>query len=145
MEGNYYQMIVKSIITIILLRISWTDLHKCKISKVDTVLLIILGTAGQTSIVNALAGGMVCAVIPEMVNLFFADLRGFGGGDIRLMFAAGWLLGADRGLCVLLVGGTGALIVSALYGVRRKKSIIRLAVPFGPFLALGILIMLWTL
>lgn len=142
-------------ITIILLRISWTDLRERRIGKIESAMLIFGGLAEQffaadkmfsieaLLFTDALIGGFLCAGISEFVNLIFSNLRGFGGGDIRLMFAAGWLLGYDRGLCAMFAGGIAALIVSGFYGIWKKESIIHLEIPFGPFLAWGIIVVLW--
>lgn len=94
---------------------------------------------------EALVGGVICAAIPELVNLCVSNLCGLGGGDIRLMFAAGWLLGIDGGLFALLLAGIAALIVSGLYGIQKPDNILEWEIPFGPFLSLGIAVMLWSL
>lgn len=127
----------------ILLRISWTDLRERRIGRMETILLIVLGITGDFLFLDALVGGVICAGIPELVNLLFSNLSGLGGGDIRLMFAAGWLLGIDEGLSALLLSGGAVLIVSGFYGIRRNEEILQKKIPFGPFLALGIGIKVW--
>lgn len=139
------QIIINFIITIILLRISWTDLRERKIGKTETACLVFLGISGRFTFMEALVGGVICAAIPELVNLCVSNLCGLGGGDIRLMFAAGWLLGIDGGLFALLLAGIAALIVSGLYGIQKPDNILEWEIPFGPFLSLGIAVMLWSL
>ncbi len=64
---------------------------------------------------------------------------GMGGGDIKLMFVAGFFLGISlTGLAIFLatlVGGIIGLILMALKLKGRKDTI-----PFGPFLSGGIVI-----
>ncbi len=70
---------------------------------------------------------LIVLVIPE----------GFGGGDIKLMAAAGFLLGWKKNLIGFFIG----LILGALYGVilliRRKKGK-KEHFAFGPFLSVGL-------
>ena len=61
----------------------------------------------------------------------------FGGGDIKLMAAAGFCLGTSRGILGLFLG----LLAGGIYGLamtavkkRKKKE----TIPLGPFLALGL-------
>lgn len=87
-------------------------------------------------------GGAVCAALPEMVNLFVSGLSGLGGGDIRLMFAAGCLLGVDGGLYALLISGILVLGFTLCYGALKKTDVSGLRIPYGPFLSCGIAWML---
>lgn len=64
---------------------------------------------------------------------------GMGGGDIKLMFASGFILGGPLTLLALFLGFViGAVIGVFLLLTGRKKR--KEPIPFGPFLALGILI-----
>lgn len=62
-----------------------------------------------------------------------------GGGDIKLMAAAGFLLGWRNVLIALMFG---AVIGTLWLAVTRtlKKSDMKKEVPFGPHLAAGILL-----
>lgn len=64
---------------------------------------------------------------------------GMGGGDIKLMAAAGFLLGWRNVLIALMLG---AVIGTLWLAVTRtlKKSDMKKEVPFGPHLAAGILL-----
>ena len=64
---------------------------------------------------------------------------GMGGGDIKLMAAAGFLLGWRNVLIALMFG---AVLGTLWLGVTRslKKSDMKKEVPFGPHLAIGILL-----
>ena len=67
---------------------------------------------------------------------------GMGGGDIKLMAAAGFLLGWRNVLVALMFGA----VIGVLYlGVTKslKKSEMKKQVPFGPHLATGIVLALY--
>lgn len=60
-----------------------------------------------------------------------------GGGDIKLMAASGFFVGGKLILLSLFIGAVYASIFS-LFMVAFKKSSFKTAIPFGPFLSLGI-------
>lgn len=63
--------------------------------------------------------------------------RGIGGGDVKLMAAAGLLLGAPKIFLAMLIGCLLAVVVHPL---RMKLSGEGHSLAFGPYLAAGILI-----
>ena len=64
-----------------------------------------------------------------------------GGGDIKLMAAAGFALGWKNVLLALLVSGfTGTLYL--IFSNTLKKENMKKEVPFGPHLAIGIFVAL---
>ncbi len=82
-----------------------------------------------------LAGGFFFLVI------YFTKGRGMGGGDMKLVFWFGLLLGGAPTLVSLYIG----FIVGGIYGavvllIGKKK--FGQTVPFGPFLCLGAIIVL---
>ncbi len=63
--------------------------------------------------------------------------RGIGGGDIKLMAAAGLLLGWQGALLAMVIGAVaGSVIHIALMKLCRKDRVLA----FGPYLSLGIMI-----
>lgn len=81
------------------------------------------------------------------VSLFFLILyyatkgRGMGGGDIKLMAAAGVLLGWQL---ILLAAFIGCVLASIIHPLRMKISKAGRVLAFGPYLAIGIFIsLLW--
>lgn len=60
-----------------------------------------------------------------------------GGGDIKLMFLVGIVLGPALGLFDIFVGSVLALPVSLFLYFKKQENII----PFGPFLILGFLLL----
>lgn len=102
--------------------------------------VMILGL-GILSLVNSGIG-----VLPErLIGIFVISVPmilitllcgGFGGGDIQLMAASGFLLGWKVNVVAMLI----AVIVAGIYGIgviiiKKKKKI---KIPFGPFLAFGL-------
>ena len=80
--------------------------------------------------------GCVIVSLP-MLLLALVVPGGFGGGDIKLMFGAGFFLGARLTvvaafLGILLGGGFGALLLAAKKADRKTRF------AFGPFLCIGI-------
>ncbi|NLC77001.1 MAG: prepilin peptidase [Clostridia bacterium] len=85
---------------------------------------------------SLLGGGILLAVA-------LISQGGMGGGDIKLMFAAGLVLGSAATLLALFLafvsGALGGGILLATGRKQRKEPI-----PFGPFLAFGIWVaLLW--
>lgn len=80
--------------------------------------------------------GLFVISVPMLVLALFG---GFGGGDVKLMFAAGFLLGWKGIVAAFLIGailgGTFAVYLLATKKMGRKDKF-----AFGPFLSVGILI-----
>lgn len=124
----------------VLALIAWSDCRRRKIP--DRLVWLLLGVGG----INALAGfgpglasGIAGSFAASLPLFFAAMLRpgAFGGGDIKLMAAAGVFLGAEMALQALLVGLlTGGLYggICLLLGKKGRKE----QFAFGPFLCLGI-------
>ena len=98
----------------------------------------LLALVGQTepdlTVSEAVVGAVVCG-LPLLVAALLAK-GSFGGGDIKLMAAAGVCLGPEKGLYALFFG----LVFGGFFGLgltvlkKRKEE----AIPLGPFLAAGI-------
>jgi len=87
------------------------------------------------SIIGAVVGGGLLYLVAVGYHAW-TGREGMGGGDIKLLAMIGAFLGWRGVLVTLLLGSfTGALIGIALIVGRGADA--RLAIPFGPFLALG--------
>lgn len=96
----------------------------------------------QNSVVGIVLGGGVLLSVATAYHLVTGK-EGMGGGDIKLLAMIGAFLGW-RGVLVTLFTGSlvGALVGGILMLFFGKDS--KYAVPFGPFLALGALVYLFT-
>lgn len=147
----------------ILIRISYTDLRERRIGNLEMIILFVIGLVykaltGNTEMLQSLLSGLALAGMVELVNMICFKLQGIGGGDVKLIFVMGTILGFDHGLWALLI----ALILSLEFvlamavrqlmqkrnerenkkgnerehgreaGNNRNRSL-----PLGPFLAIG--------
>ncbi len=99
------------------------------------LLAVFTGTWQQMSLLQAVSGA-VSSAFPLFLSALLVK-GAFGGGDIKLMAAAGFCLGTSRGILGLFLG----LLAGGIYGLamtavkkRKKKE----TIPLGPFLALGL-------
>jgi leader peptidase (prepilin peptidase)/N-methyltransferase len=79
------------------------------------------------------AGGLFYAIV------FFSKGRAMGGGDIKLAFAMGLILGLQNTFLALLVAFNVAAAVGIALLVARKRGR-RDQIPFGPFLVGGTIV-----
>lgn len=87
---------------------------------------------GDAFLGAALGGGLLLA-------LAIISKGGMGGGDIKLMFAAGFYLGGAMTAVALFVGFfSGALVGIVLMVLKLKTR--KDYIPFGPFLSGGIMV-----
>lgn len=77
-----------------------------------------------------------CVVSGFMAVVILA-VNGFGGGDLKLMAAAGLLLGWQKILLAFLLG---CIIGSVCHVIRMKVTKTEHVLAFGPYLAIGIFV-----
>lgn len=120
--------------------ITMIDADTQEIPPVLNIIMLVLGAAGiwllpGATIVERIIG-LFAVSVPMFVLMLF---NGFGGGDVKLMFASGMLLGWKGNLAAFLIG----IIVGGVYAVYllfSKKKGRKEYFAFGPFLAFGILV-----
>lgn len=76
-------------------------------------------------------------LLAAWISLKFLKKDGMGGGDVKLMAAAGLLLGGPKIFLSMMIGCVLAVIV---HPIRMKVSGEDRQLAFGPYLAVGILI-----
>jgi leader peptidase (prepilin peptidase)/N-methyltransferase len=85
--------------------------------------------------------GMVSVSLILYLIVVFSKGRAMGGGDVKLMFAAGLLLGWQN---IVLAFFLGCILASVIHTARMKLSGEDRVLAFGPYLSLGIWIsMMW--
>lgn len=93
------------------------------------------------SLLGLLVGGGILWTVAWSYELL-AGREGMGGGDIKLLAMIGTFLGWKSVLLTLLLASfIGSFIGIAIMVARREDT--RLAIPFGPFLAMGALVALF--
>ncbi len=95
----------------------------------------------QLGLATSLAGVVAGIVVLRVVRLLFGvgrGIEGLGIGDADLMMMAGSFIGWQPILIALFVSVFPGLLFGVLYLIRRGNQ----ALPFGPSLALGILVTL---
>ena len=139
-----------SIILVILLSIAVIDYKTMIIPNGTVISLIITGilyTAARLIFPQAFA--IQITWLEALIGFFAASVPlflvavlskgGMGGGDIKLMAAAGIFLGWKGIILAMIVGSViGAVVSLTLIALKRKKR--KDLIPFGPFLCLGILV-----
>ena len=147
-------MIIEGIILALLLGIDaiW-DIRCRKLPDVVAVLIVLLCVVShsrglshvfdntvwdQRLILSCLLGAVLFG-LPILIMAFFRP-GAFGGGDIKLAFSGGFLMGAVRTLTAFAVSFLAAGIVMAIWRLIKKPVRKERGFPFGPFLALGILV-----
>lgn len=81
----------------------------------------------------------VFAAVPFWFTALIWD--GMGGGDIKLMAAAGLVLGLQKSMAAIIMGLTAMLVYHAIYTLiqRLRGRNAPKAYPLAPFLSLGCL------
>ena len=105
---------------------------------VEIFLIYNLKTLG-ISVVNGLISFSIMFLLRLFGNFIFKKDT-MGGGDIKLMFVFGLVLDYKMAILSIFIGSVIGLPISLLI-VKNKKNH---EIPFGPFLALGSLIILLT-
>lgn len=98
------------------------------------VIKIMTGVIDVPSLISHISGAVVLSLPMLLVALVIKS--GFGGGDIKMIAAAGLFLGLDK----TLIAGLIAFFISGIYGIYilfTKKRSAREKVKFAPYLALG--------
>lgn len=94
----------------------------------------------QESLFGILLGGGSLYLVAKIYYLL-TKVEGMGGGDVKLLAMIGAFLGWKAVLPVIFLGSlSGAMVGVPLMLIKRAGG--KLAIPFGPFLALGAVIYL---
>ncbi len=120
-----------------LLVIAMIDYDTMDIYDGTLVVILILGVLrlalNFNSFPNAALGGLIVSIPLYIIAIL---TQGIGGGDVKLMAVAGFLLGVKATIVGtfigILTGGLWGIILITLFKKEGKAMI-----PFGPFLCLG--------
>ncbi len=96
----------------------------------------------QGSVVGAMVGGgFLLALIG--VHWLIRREEGMGMGDVKLLAMLGAWFGPFAVLPILFIASVAGSIIGVTLAIRRRAGL-QLALPFGPFLALGALVWLYA-
>jgi leader peptidase (prepilin peptidase)/N-methyltransferase len=93
------------------------------------------------SLLGILLGGGSLLVVASGYRLLTGN-EGMGGGDIKLLAMIGAFLGWKGVLLTIMASSLIGTLVGILLMIRARKGM-KLAIPFGPFLAIGAIIYLF--
>jgi leader peptidase (prepilin peptidase)/N-methyltransferase len=126
-----------------LLALAWTDIRTWLLPDLLTLPLIVAGLA-ETAIfepadlLDRILGAVAGYVLLRGIALAYRAVRGthgLGGGDAKLLAAAGAWLGVSALPHVILAAALSALAAVAVLQVARYKMKAQSALMFGPFIA----------
>ena len=94
--------------------------------------------AGAEAIRDAIIVGLICWLLRRLYFVW-RKIQGLGLGDVKFLAAAGIWVGLSGMPMLILIAASGALLAAgglqlAGHSMRRQTSL-----PFGPFLAMGLL------
>ncbi|MCW6508713.1 A24 family peptidase [Lichenifustis flavocetrariae] len=107
--------------------------------------LAVAATTGTDRFVSAALQGLLVFALFWSVRRLYRALRpvhGLGLGDVKFMGAAGTWIGLSGVAPLILVACTTALAFIGVEMCRGKTISGRFAIPFGPFLVLGLVVVL---
>jgi leader peptidase (prepilin peptidase) / N-methyltransferase len=88
---------------------------------------------------EAIGSGITAAAVFAALYFFYLRIRkieGLGFGDVKMVLLLGLFLGPRQTLTAILLASVSGLLVGLVLIVWQKKDL-KLALPFGTFLALG--------
>lgn len=129
-----------------LISLSWIDIRTGLLPNWLTYPMIAIGLlhtwTSMQSLWSAISGAIVGYLVIYILAGYWRRSRGrhgIGLGDAKLLAAAGSWLGVFALPVVLLIASTtGLLFVGLGYALGRSKLGMQSAIPFGPFISLGI-------
>jgi leader peptidase (prepilin peptidase) / N-methyltransferase len=144
-------MIVIALIVLLALAsllLAWIDLRRGIIPDWLNLLIALLGLArallleGWAAALDAALEGLtVGAVIYVLRSLYFQWRKhhGLGLGDVKLLAASAVWIGVVGIPMQLLIASVAALVAAGALHIMGQRMTRQTALPFGPFLALGLL------
>jgi leader peptidase (prepilin peptidase)/N-methyltransferase len=131
--------------------LAWSDLRRGVIPDWLNLMIAVVGLAravmldGWAAALGAGCEGIVVGVIVWLLRQLYFMLRkfqGFGLGDVKLLAASGIWIGIAGVPLQLLVASLTALAAAGVMQLAGRSMTRQTAMPFGPFLALGLLVTL---
>ena len=139
--GYEWATVITALFLIFLAACAAADINKGIVPDMMVVLIAVLGiirfftgNIDLQSLFSCVCGALVLSLPMLIAALIIRN--GFGGGDIKMMAAAGLFLGLDK----TIIAGLIAFLIAGIYGVYllfTKKRGAKEKVKLAPYLALG--------
>ncbi len=129
--------------------LAWIDIRHGIIPNELNLAIAALGLAraavtdsASAGVYAACAGITIGATTWLLRRLYFAlrNVQGLGLGDVKLLAAAGTWIGATGVPTLLLVATLTALASIAVMRLAGRRMTQQTSIPFGPYLALGLVV-----
>lgn len=141
--GLNLMSILSFVFAMILLAISMIDIDTMEIPDSLNACILFIGLFSlfvtKTNLLDRIIGCLVISV-PLMILNFFVS-GSFGGGDIKLLFGCGFLLGWQKtvgGMFIaILLAGMKSFYLLVFHKANRKSHI-----PFAPYISIGMFVMI---
>lgn len=132
---------VSALITIIISDIEYMIiLDEVLVFSILTIIIVMLFQRGiydtSISILSALGSFATMLLIKRLGDLMFKQ-ESLGGGDIKLMFLIGLVIGYEMAICNIFFATFIAFPIALFLLIFKKDNII----PFGPFLSMAAIIL----
>jgi prepilin signal peptidase PulO-like enzyme (type II secretory pathway) len=131
--------------------LTWTDIRFGIIPDWLNALIAVLGLArvlmtdaASAALMAAAAGAAIGAglLLLRRVYLAWRGMQGLGLGDVKFLAAAGIWTGLSDFPILLLIATLAALVLAGALHLTGRAVTARTSIPFGPSLALGLLVTL---
>ncbi len=129
-----------TLITLLLLTISYWDIKKRKIPNSILLCLFVISTLYITIQNENLFRFLLGMAMPSLILLVLNSLykNYINNGDIKLLMVTGLLLGHPANLLIFVMSCILSIIFAIIYKTLKNKALISL--PFAPFIALSIFV-----
>lgn len=137
-NGSVFEVMIGFSLASVLIVVAMIDFDTMYIYDRFHIILLLLGIvliANHPSSIKMRLLGTVIVSVPYLMLAIIT--QGIGGGDVKLIAAAGLVLGAPNTVVAFIISTLLGGIV-AVYIVLFNKKKAKDAIPFGPYLCIGI-------
>lgn len=138
-EGPGFISVLNCLFFSVLIVTALIDLDTMEIPDRLHLIIFLLGFIRLVLTPANFGSQLLGALIISIPFWIFYHFEAMGGGDVKLMLVSGFYLGFSQVL-VSFVLSTFLGAAAALYLIGVKKKDRRTAIPFGPFLAMGMVL-----
>lgn len=147
--GFSYILLIALIISSLLIIVTVSDLTYMIIPDrfivISSILILIIKLIGfgPKELLNTILSGIISFGVMYLIMRFGSFMfkkEAMGGADVKLMFVVGICTEPLLSLIVMVVASVIALPISLVLLVKEKEH----AIPFGPFILIGLLVVFFT-